>query len=123
MSVINHQIHQLTFAVVIAVLVRRYYSNKSFPLADRYSTFGPRFWSGSVDSCVLWPVTFVATVLLTIDISRPLAAFLIALQTLAWLFYTVLMHGRYGQTFGKMVTKVRVVDHRTEQSISWKQAW
>jgi uncharacterized RDD family membrane protein YckC len=33
------------------------------------------------------------------------------------------MHGRYGQTVGKMVTKARVVDFRTEGTISFGQAW
>jgi uncharacterized RDD family membrane protein YckC len=52
-----------------------------------------------------------------------LAALLEVVESLAWLMYTVVMHARYGQTFGKMVTKVRVVDFRTEGRISWRQAW
>jgi len=32
------------------------------------------------------------------------------------------MHGKYGQTVGKMVTKVRVFDARTEKPISYRQA-
>jgi len=48
---------------------------------------------------------------------------LVIVENLAWLIYTVVMHARYGQTFGKMVTKVRVVDFRTEGKISFRQAW
>ena len=48
---------------------------------------------------------------------------LVIVESLAWLLYTVVMHGRYGQTIGKMVTKVRVVDFRTEGKISFRQAW
>jgi uncharacterized RDD family membrane protein YckC len=33
------------------------------------------------------------------------------------------MHARFGQTIGKMVTKVRVINFRTEGKISWAQAW
>src|SRR5262249_46297132 len=87
------------------------------------STFGPRFWTGSVDGCVLWPVGLIATALLSLNIPRVLAATLVVVESLAWLGYTVVMHARYGQTVGKMVTKVRVVDFRTEGSISWLQAW
>lgn len=48
---------------------------------------------------------------------------LVIVENLAWLIYTVVMHGRYGQTIGKIVTKVRVVDFRTEGKISFRQAW
>ena len=52
-----------------------------------------------------------------------MAAVLVVVESLAWLLYTVVMHGRYGQTVGKMATKVRVVDFRTEGKISFGQAW
>jgi uncharacterized RDD family membrane protein YckC len=35
----------------------------------------------------------------------------------------VALHARYGQTIGKMATKVRVVNFRTEGKISWARAW
>jgi uncharacterized RDD family membrane protein YckC len=57
-----------------------------------------------------------------VNIPKPVAAALVV-GNLAWLFYTVLLHTRYGQTVGKMVTKVRVVDFRTEGKISSWQAW
>jgi uncharacterized RDD family membrane protein YckC len=120
---INSQLDGVLASLVISCLVWLYYRRKPFAEALRYATFGPRFWSGSVDSCVLWPVTFIATVLLSLGVSRLLAVALVSVQSLAWGLYTVIMHGRYGQTVGKMVTKVRVVDFRTEQSISWRQAW
>ena len=48
---------------------------------------------------------------------------LVIVESLAWLLYTVVMHARHGQTVGKMVTKVRVVDFITESKISYRQAW
>jgi uncharacterized RDD family membrane protein YckC len=51
------------------------------------------------------------------------AAALVVIESLAWLVYTVLMHAKYGQTIGKMVCKVRVVDYHTEGKISVRQAW
>src|SRR5258708_4091991 len=120
---IVHQIVNLGVTLLISLLVWRYYRLRTFPLADRYSTFGPRFWTGFVDSCVLWPLGFVTSALLSLNVPRGVASLLIIVESLAWLVYTVVMHARYGQTVGKMATKVRVVDFRTEGRISWSQAW
>jgi uncharacterized RDD family membrane protein YckC len=108
--------------LLIALAVWSYYRSRTSSPADRYSTFGPRFWAGLADDCVLWPVSFIAAVVLTSDVSRTVAAVVLVVQSLAWLAYTVVMHALRGQTVGKMVTKVRVVDNRTEGSISWRQA-
>ena len=112
----------LGVTLLIALLVWRYYHRRTAVPAEKYSTFGPRFWTGSIDVCVLMPITLLTAGLMALDVPRALAAFLIILQSLAWLIYTVYMHGRYGQTVGKMVTKVRVVGSRTEEAISWRQA-
>jgi len=58
-----------------------------------------------------------------LDAPKLLAALLVSVESLAWLVYTVTMHARFGQTVGKMATRVRVVDFQTERSISWRQAW
>jgi uncharacterized RDD family membrane protein YckC len=121
----NPEIQQLVnlgVTLLIALLVWRYYRHRTFPPSDRYSTFGPRFWTGSVDSCVLWPLGFITFTLLSLNIPRGLAALVVVVESLAWLVYTVLLHARYGQTIGKMVTRVRVVDFRTEGKISFQQA-
>ena len=123
---VNEILERFTiFAVtlVVALLVWRYYKGRTFPSTDRYSTFGPRFWTGFVDSCILWPISFVTFALLCLDVPRSVAALLVIVESGTWLVYTVVMHARYGQTVGKMVTKVRVVDFHTEGSISWRQAW
>jgi uncharacterized RDD family membrane protein YckC len=49
-------------------------------------------------------------------------ALVVIIESSAWLAYTVLLHARYGQTIGKMITHVRVVNFRTEGKISFKQA-
>ena len=120
---INSQITTSAGIVLVAILVWNYYKKKNCPLEKRYRTFGPRFWTGAVDSCVFMPLTVAITLLLWLNIPRFLAAVLVIIQSLAWVVYTVIMHARYGQTIGKMVTKVRVVDFRTEGKISWLQAW
>ncbi|MCC6820652.1 MAG: RDD family protein [Verrucomicrobia subdivision 3 bacterium] len=120
---ILRQVTSLGVTLLIALLVWSFYKRKTVALSERYSTFGPRFWTGSVDSCVLWPIGLITTGLLSFTLPRTFAALLVIVESLAWLLYTVVMHARYGQTVGKMVTKVRVVDFRTEGSISWRQAW
>jgi len=117
------QFARLGVSLSVAMLVWAYYRKRRFGAAERYSTFGPRFWTGSVDSCVLWPVGLITAALLSLNIPRGVAGLLFIVQSLAWLLYTVVMHARYGQTVGKMVTRVRVVDFRTEGRISWRQAW
>lgn len=122
-TTLTQNLIHLAVILLISLLVWRYYRHRTFAPSERYSTFGPRFWTGSIDSAVLWPLTFITTLLLSLNTPRPLAAFLVVLESLAWLVYTVVMHGLYGQTVGKMVTKVQVVDFRTEGRISWQQAW
>jgi uncharacterized RDD family membrane protein YckC len=117
------QLTEFGVALLAALLIWSYYRRRTFPRTARYSTFGPRFWTGTIDALVLWPIGFITWTLSSLSIPNGLAALLIIVENLAWLFYTVVMHGRYGQTVGKMVTKVRVVDFRTEGRISWRQAW
>jgi uncharacterized RDD family membrane protein YckC len=116
------QIATLAVIVILAVLVWNYYKAKKSPLEQRYRTFGPRFWTWPVDSCVLLPLSTAISMLESLNLPRVLAALLVIIESLAWLIYTVTMHARCGQTVGKMVTKVRVVDSRTEGKISWRQA-
>jgi len=120
---IVRQFTNLGIWLLVTLLVWRYYKGRRFNPAERYSTFGPRFWTGSVDGCVLWPIGFITSVLFSLNVPKGLAALVIIVESLAWLVYTVVMHARYGQTVGKMVTKVQVVDFRTEGKISWRQAW
>lgn len=120
---ITRHFSSLAAGLIFGLLIWRHYRQKNLASASRYSTFWPRFLTGWVDNLVLWPIGFVTSVVFSFNIPKELAAFLIVMESLAWLIYTVTMHARYGQTVGKMVTKVRVVDFRTEGMISWKQAW
>ena len=122
-TIVMRQVTILAGTLLLAVLVWDYYRKKKFPLEKRYRTFGPRFWSPAVDSFVFLPLTVATSLLLSLNIPGFLAAILVIIQNLAWLIYTVAMHASYGQTIGKMVTKVRVVNFRTEGKISWAQAW
>jgi uncharacterized RDD family membrane protein YckC len=112
----------LGFDLLGAFLVWLYYRRRTFPSGEKYSTFGPRFWAPFPDAVVLWPISLAASVLLFPGIPKSVAASIFVAENFAWLVHTVIMHARYGQTVGKMVTKVRVVDFRTGGKISWRQA-
>jgi uncharacterized RDD family membrane protein YckC len=116
------QIISLALQVLIALLAWNYYRTRRYPQPLKYATFAPRFWTGPVDACVLWPVSFAALALLTLKLPTVVLVGVLLVQHLLWLLYTVLMHGKYGQTVGKMVCKVRVVDFRSETQITYGQA-
>lgn len=116
------QLTNLAMTLFMATLVWRYYRRRMFPPSCRYQTFGPRFWTGSVDNCVLWPIGFLTFALKDVAMPSALFAVVIVIQNLAWLVYAVVMHAKYGQTYGKMVCKVKVVDHRTEGPLTFNQA-
>ncbi|MDH5669684.1 MAG: RDD family protein [Nitrospira sp.] len=122
-SEIVEQFTNLLWTGIIALFIWWYYRDRAVPLSQKYSTFAPRFWTGFIDSSVLWPIGFVSVVILSFEVPRYLAALVIVAQSGIWLCYSAQMHARYGQTVGKMATKVRVVDFRTEGSISLWQAW
>jgi len=116
--------HLLNLAITLAMavpVVLWYRKTVSQP-EHRYFTFGPRFWTGFVDSSVLWSVAFALTAVLVLDLPDYLVAAVAGLRSIVWLIYTVEMHSRFGQTVGKMVTKVRVVDFESEEPITRKQA-
>lgn len=117
------QLTNLAFSLLMASLVWRYYRRRTFPPSHRYLTFGPRFWTGSVDNCVLWPVGFLTFALHGVAMPPGLLVVVLVVQNLTWLFYAVIMHAKYGQTYGKMVCKVKVVDFKTEGALTFRQAF
>ena len=98
------------------------YKNLTVPSEKQYLTFWPRLWAGFVDSLVLWPLAFVLTLTLQLDIPLWLSIIVWFLQSLIWVAYSVYMHGKYGQTIGKMVTKVKIIDAKTHNPISFRHA-
>lgn len=119
----DSQLWGLGVSALISLLVLRHYRHARYDPPQMYSTFWPRFWTGSVDSFVLWPLGFVISLLLTYGLSPVAAPFLVVFEQLIFLLYVVVMHGHYGQTVGKMACKVRVIDNRTGGKITFWQAW
>lgn len=114
----------INFCVQLFVswLVWRYYRTRVFSIDQKYSTFGPRFWTGVIDSCVLWPVSVLISLPTFFGAPPAVIASTVLMQNIVWLTYTIWMHARRGQTVGKIVCKVRVVDNATEGPLSVGQA-
>jgi uncharacterized RDD family membrane protein YckC len=120
----NNPLHvtNLLINAVTAASAWWYYRLSSYLISNRYSTFSRRLWSGPVDGCVLWPLDTAALLLVGSNPPRAIGLLGLLVQQLGWFAYTVLMHGKYGQTVGKMTTMVRAFDVRTETPISYRQA-
>jgi uncharacterized RDD family membrane protein YckC len=121
-SPIVHEIVNLPINGLVCYLIWNHYRESTYSADQRYSTFAPRFWTGTVDRFVVAPVALTATALFALQPPRIITALIFIVENLAWVAYTIVMHARCGQTVGKMVTRVRVVDFATEGSISWLQA-
>jgi uncharacterized RDD family membrane protein YckC len=121
-----HDFHMLihrALDLLIAVLAWRYYRNRLYynPYA-KYSTFWPRFCAGTIDSLVLWPGSVLTAMLPYCDWPAQMLLPVYVALALSSTIYSIALHTKYGQTVGKMVCKVRVVDWKTEGPIDFSQA-
>jgi uncharacterized RDD family membrane protein YckC len=116
------QFLSLVGAAFFAFFVWRYYADAWYSINKKYLTFAPRLWTGVVDQFVLWPVGFLIAWVKTLETSDVVLAVMLVAGNIIGSIYTVLMHARYGQTCGKMVCKVKIVDHLTEAPVTFKQA-
>ena len=88
---------------------------------DKYSTFEPRFWAAVIDSLVLLPVGIACTAVFAESTSLPVRILVCVLHSSVYVIYSVGMHSACGQTIGKMVCHVIVLDV-SEKPITLRQA-
>ena len=112
----------LVLLLAISLIVLWRYEKCSVAFENRYRTFWPRFWAGWVDLLVLWPFSESLEYIQRLDIPIWLFAAVLWAQTAGSWIYTVCLHSLYGQTLGKMVTRVRIFDARTNDAISFRHA-
>src|SRR5688572_26373148 len=86
----------------------------------KYQTGLKRFGAAIVDAIVFIPLVFVDR-LFSSDITVRLiwTVFVVFLS----LFYSIFLHYKYGQTIGKWVTRVKVVDIEEKKGLSLKQSF
>ena len=80
------------------------------PVERRYQTFWPRFWAGWIDTAVLWPVGKLMSFVYVSSTVPLVIYFALVLDSIVFLAYSVYLHGRFGQTIGKWIMKVQVMD-------------
>jgi len=90
---------------------------------QKYKTFWPRFWAALVDSLIFLPIGILDNYLNSAE-RGPfiLIVWAIVSYTAYWL-YSVILHARYGQTLGKMVMRVKVLDVNEERIPTLRQAF
>jgi uncharacterized RDD family membrane protein YckC len=90
-------------------------------IEHKYSTFWPRYWAGFVDELILMPIGWFYSFTFSHSESVSLRMLAYILNSGTYLVYSIWMHGKYGQTLGKMVCKVMVLDV-SEQPLRMRQA-
>ncbi|MDE2886872.1 MAG: RDD family protein [Gemmatimonadota bacterium] len=99
------------------------YENRSISPEKRYRTFWPRFLAGFVDGLVFWPLYILLNFILRLDAPIWLHVTVYLIYNAIHWVYTIFLHGKYGQTVGKMVTRVLIVDAKTNGPISFRHAF
>lgn len=89
---------------------------------NRYSTLGKRIVAYLIDSLIFAPFIYLYLNFSWSVVPVWIDYLMIPLGSVLGIGYNVLLHWKYGQTVGKMVAKVKVVDI-SEQPISFGQAF
>ncbi|MEI8645439.1 RDD family protein [Pseudoalteromonas sp. Hal040] len=87
----------------------------------KYATFWPRFWAAVIDGLIFTALLYIECLFFSVEYSNQNMV-LQAANGVQYIGYVVFMHGFYGQTLGKMVMDVKVLDHDTETEITLKQS-
>ena len=77
---------------------------------DQYQTFWRRLGAAFLDIIIFIPLSFVDDWVLSLQLPVSMATTYMAVSESTFLVYSILMHGLFGQTVGKMLTRVKVVD-------------
>jgi uncharacterized RDD family membrane protein YckC len=88
----------------------------------RFDTFWERSLAIGIDSSILTFVLQFADYLSFPAFSLKSILLEIVISNIPYL-YAVLMLGKYGQTLGKMIMKVKVVDNATENALTYSQSF
>ena len=87
----------------------------------KYATFWPRVLAAILDTLILWPLGWADELIWGATKSTAILVPWYLLYSFSFVAYTIILHGVYGQTIGKAITGVKVVD-LSEGRLSMKQA-
>jgi uncharacterized RDD family membrane protein YckC len=89
---------------------------------EKYRTLVPRFWALILDTVLLLPLAIVDDLIKGAGFSQEAKWALYLTVSLAQTVYFIAMHAAFGQTVGKMLMKVKVLDSLSESPIKFRQA-
>lgn len=115
---------EMESAMAEKITDKRLYQEEVLRKERKYSTFWPRLLAAIIDSVLLALVFSVPEIVDIFGAPQNLSTswWFEVISGYSGYIYYIVMHGKYGQTIGKMVVGVKVVDHFTENSISYRQA-
>lgn len=121
--ILKAQILAFGLTCFIMLLIWAYYRKSGYAQEMKYLSLWPRFWASPVDGVVLLPIGVLQLLIIKTQVFSLEKMMLVNFASyLIWFLYIFIMHGKYGQTLGKMACKIKVVDHETEQPISYRQS-
>lgn len=87
----------------------------------KYNTFWRRLVAAFIDGLILYPVTLIETIA---NNSTSPSLFILGgfISTLLYITYFITLHGKYGQTLGKKLMSIKVVDINEASLIGFKRA-
>ena len=89
---------------------------------EKYKTFFPRFVALLIDTFIMMPIVVFDDWFRKAEFPDVFFYFWIPLSSLVAPVYTILMHGFYGQTLGKMWMNVKVLDV-SEKPMTMRQSF
>jgi uncharacterized RDD family membrane protein YckC len=88
---------------------------------DQYQTFWRRLGAAFLDIIIFVSLSLVDDWVLSLQPPVPIVTTYMAVSESTFLVYSILMHGLFGQTVGKMITRVKVVS-LDETPLTMRQA-
>ena len=89
---------------------------------EKYRTGLKRIWAAIVDAIVFMPFLLIDQWLFTSSQNSSLLFGWIIFTTFLPIFYSIFLHYKYGQTIGKWVAGVKVLDITEEKNINLRQS-
>ncbi len=90
---------------------------------EKYQTILRRFLAGLLDMLLFMPLILIGVGLEMTAVPMMLMLCWQPIEKLYGSAYYIFFHHRFGQSVGKMACRVKVVDHRNENPISFSQAF
>jgi len=118
-SLVTAIILRILHTTAVFKIMRR---GKGVPPEWKYRTFTARVEAWCIDAVVMLPVILCVDFIRAKSTSWLLLGILDLILLVAYWGYRAGMHAKYGQTVGKMVSRVKIVQASNEGPVSTKQA-